>query len=58
MTAYQLLLNGGERVVPPGTASLLIATAPVFAGLPVCLTTRLLICPQYEKCQILGRIFE
>jgi drug/metabolite transporter (DMT)-like permease len=33
MTAYQLLLNDGERVVPPGTASLLIATAPVFAGL-------------------------
>jgi drug/metabolite transporter (DMT)-like permease len=33
MTAYQLLLNSGERVVPPGTASLLVATAPVFAGL-------------------------
>ena len=32
MTAYQLLLNLGERVVPPGTASLLVATAPVFAG--------------------------
>jgi drug/metabolite transporter (DMT)-like permease len=28
-----VLLNDGERVVPPGTASLLIATAPVFAGL-------------------------
>jgi drug/metabolite transporter (DMT)-like permease len=33
MTLYQVLLNDGERVVPPGTASLLIATAPVFAGL-------------------------
>jgi drug/metabolite transporter (DMT)-like permease len=33
MTAYQLLLNYGERVVPPGTASLLVATAPVFASL-------------------------
>jgi drug/metabolite transporter (DMT)-like permease len=33
MTAYQLLLNWGERVVPPGTASLLVATAPVFASL-------------------------
>lgn len=33
MTAYQLLLNAGERVVPAGTASLLIATAPVWAGL-------------------------
>src|SRR5215469_216896 len=33
MTAYQLLLNEGERVVPAGTASLLIATAPVYASL-------------------------
>ncbi len=33
MTAYQLLLNTGERVVPAGTASLLVATVPVFAGL-------------------------
>ena len=33
MTAYQLLLNAGERVVPAGTASLLIATAPVYAVL-------------------------
>jgi len=32
MTAYQLLLNLGEQVVPPGTASLLVSTAPVFAG--------------------------
>jgi drug/metabolite transporter (DMT)-like permease len=32
MSAYQLLLNLGERVVPPGTASLLVATAPLFAG--------------------------
>jgi drug/metabolite transporter (DMT)-like permease len=29
MTAYQLLLNAGEEVVPAGTASLLIATAPI-----------------------------
>src|SRR5437667_10901302 len=28
MTGYQLLLNAGERVVPAGTASLLVATAP------------------------------
>jgi drug/metabolite transporter (DMT)-like permease len=33
MTAYQLLLNGGERVVPPGTASLLVATAPIYSAL-------------------------
>jgi drug/metabolite transporter (DMT)-like permease len=33
MSAYQLLLNYGERVVPPGTASLLVATSPVFASL-------------------------
>ena len=32
MTAYQLLLNLGERVVPAGTASLLVATAPVYAS--------------------------
>jgi len=32
MSAYQVLLNLGEVVVPPGTASLLVATAPVFAG--------------------------
>jgi drug/metabolite transporter (DMT)-like permease len=33
MTLYQLLLNAGERVVSPGTASLLIATAPIYATL-------------------------
>src|ERR1700744_1935478 len=33
MAAYQLLLNQGERVVPAGTASLLVATAPVYASL-------------------------
>ena len=33
MTAYQLLLNTGEVTVPAGTASLLIATAPVHAAL-------------------------
>lgn len=33
MTAYQLLLNSGERTVPAGTASLLVATAPIFAAL-------------------------
>ncbi|HUA43501.1 MAG TPA: EamA family transporter [Streptosporangiaceae bacterium] len=33
MTAYQLLLNTGEEVVPAGTASLLVATAPVYASL-------------------------
>lgn len=31
MTAYQLLINTGEVDVPAGTASLLIATAPVHA---------------------------
>jgi drug/metabolite transporter (DMT)-like permease len=31
MTAYQLLLNSGEEVVPAGTASLLIATAPIYS---------------------------
>jgi drug/metabolite transporter (DMT)-like permease len=30
MTAYQLLLNHGEVVVPAGTASLLIATASIY----------------------------
>src|SRR5690349_13454462 len=29
MTAYQLLLNGGERTVPAGTASLLVNVSPV-----------------------------
>lgn len=33
MTGYQLLLNAGERVVPAGTASLLVATSPVYASL-------------------------
>jgi drug/metabolite transporter (DMT)-like permease len=33
MAAYQLLLNTGERVVPAGTASLLVATTPVYASL-------------------------
>jgi drug/metabolite transporter (DMT)-like permease len=33
MTAYQLLLNSGERVVPAGTSSLLVVTAPVYASL-------------------------
>ena len=33
MTVYQLLLNTGERTVPAGTASLLVATAPIFAAL-------------------------
>jgi drug/metabolite transporter (DMT)-like permease len=31
MSAYQLLLNWGEVRVPAGTASLLVATAPVFS---------------------------
>jgi drug/metabolite transporter (DMT)-like permease len=33
MTGYQLLLNAGERMVPAGTASLLVATAPVYSSL-------------------------
>lgn len=32
MSAYQLLLNWGEVHVPAGTASLLVATAPVFSA--------------------------
>jgi drug/metabolite transporter (DMT)-like permease len=32
MTAYQLLLNAGERTVPAGTASLLVNAAPIFAA--------------------------
>src|ERR1700733_6728062 len=33
MAGYQLLLNTGERGVPAGTASLLLATAPGYASL-------------------------
>ncbi len=33
MTIYQLLLNAGERTVSAGTASLLIATAPIYSAL-------------------------
>jgi drug/metabolite transporter (DMT)-like permease len=33
MTTYQLLLNTGQRIVPAGTAALLVATAPVYASL-------------------------
>jgi len=33
MTLYQLLLNGGQRSVPAGTASLLVATAPIGTAL-------------------------
>jgi drug/metabolite transporter (DMT)-like permease len=33
MTAYQLLLNSGERTVPAGTASLLVNISPVFTAL-------------------------
>lgn len=33
MTVYQLLLNAGERTVSAGTASLLIATAPIYSSL-------------------------
>lgn len=33
MSGYQLLLNWGETVVPAGTASLLVASAPVFSVL-------------------------
>jgi drug/metabolite transporter (DMT)-like permease len=32
MTAYQLLLNSGERTVPAGTASLLVNLSPVFTA--------------------------
>ena len=33
MTAYQLLLNCGERTVPAGTASLLVNVSPVFTAI-------------------------
>lgn len=33
ITAYHLLLNWGQRTVPAGTASLIIATVPVFTAL-------------------------
>jgi drug/metabolite transporter (DMT)-like permease len=33
MTAYQLLLNTGERTVPAGTASLLVSTGPIFVAI-------------------------
>jgi terminal-alkyne amino-acid exporter len=33
MALYQLLLNSGERTVDAGTASILIATAPIFVSL-------------------------
>src|SRR5690349_17387496 len=33
MSAYQLLLNAGERSVTAGTASLLVSTAPIFVAL-------------------------
>ncbi|TDX08254.1 DMT family transporter [Kribbella sp. VKM Ac-2566] len=40
MTAYQLLLNAGERSVPAGTASLLIKTSPVIAAVLAVLVLR------------------
>ena len=33
MTAYQLLLNGGEETVPAGTAALLVNLSPVFTAI-------------------------
>jgi drug/metabolite transporter (DMT)-like permease len=38
MTAYQLLLNSGERTVTAGTASLLVSTGPIFVALLAALT--------------------
>jgi drug/metabolite transporter (DMT)-like permease len=38
MTAYQLLLNSGERTVTAGTASLLVSTGPIFVALFASLT--------------------
>jgi terminal-alkyne amino-acid exporter len=38
MTAYQLLLNTGERTVTAGTASLLVSTGPIFVALLAALT--------------------
>ena len=32
MTAYQLLLNAGERTVPAGTGELLVNVSPVFTA--------------------------
>ena len=45
VAAYQLLLNAGERTVDAGTASLLIATAPIYSLL---IANRLLGEPQGE----------
>jgi len=38
MTAYQLLLNSGERTVTAGTASLLVSTGPIFVALLAAVT--------------------
>jgi terminal-alkyne amino-acid exporter len=38
MTAYQLLLNSGERTVTAGTASLLVSTGPIFVAVFAALT--------------------
>jgi drug/metabolite transporter (DMT)-like permease len=40
MTAYQLLLNSGERSVPAGTASLLVNLSPVFTAIGASLWLR------------------
>ena len=40
MTAYQLLLNSGERTVPAGTASLLVNLSPVFTAIGASLWLR------------------
>ena len=40
MTAYQVLLNSGERTVPAGTASLLVNLSPVFTAIGASLWLR------------------
>ena len=40
MTAYQLLLNSGERTVPAGTATLLVNLSPVFTAIGAILGDR------------------
>lgn len=54
MTAYQLLLNAGERTVPAGTASLLVNTAPLFAAVLAFALLRESTSPRARFGMILG----
>ena len=54
MTAYQLLLNAGERTVPAGTASMLVNTGPIFAALLAFLLLREKLGPRGVLGIVLG----